>query len=119
MDIHDVDDHNYTALMHCCVKGYCGVETKVSDDANNDRLACVKLLIEQGSNVNFTSVNERMTPLHWAAYHNDFETVKLLVQYGANQIKNLDKNYPVDIAAFCKHEQIVQFFADKVKEPLK
>ena len=90
LNINDLDDHRYTALMHCCVKGYCGVERKFNEDANKDRLACVKILIDQGANVNFISGNEKMTPLHWAAYHNDFETVKLLVQHGAKQIKNLD-----------------------------
>jgi ankyrin repeat protein len=93
--------------MHCCVKGYCGVETMVNEDADKDRLACVRILINQGSNVNFISKNEKMTPLHWAAYHDDIETVKLLVEHGARQVKNLDGNYPVDIAAFCKHERVV------------
>ena len=83
LDIHDVDDHYYTALMHCCVKGYCGVETRECEDANRDRLACVKILIQQGSDVNFVSRNEKMTPLHWAAYHNDVEVVKLLLEHGA------------------------------------
>jgi|LauGreDrversion4_2_1035121.scaffolds.fasta_scaffold1877159_1 ankyrin repeat protein len=57
-----------------------------------------------------------MTPLHWAAYHNDFEVVKLLMENGANQLKNKDGFYPVDIAAFCEHEKTVEFFAEKVKE---
>jgi ankyrin repeat protein len=56
-----------------------------------------------------------MTPLHWAAYHDDVEVVKLLMENGANQLKNKDGFYPVDIAAFCEHQKTVDFFAEKVK----
>jgi ankyrin repeat protein len=79
LDINDVDDYKYTALMHCCVRGYCGVETRVCTEANLGRAACVKILLEMGSNVDFQSLDGSMTPLHWAAYHDDLETVKLLV----------------------------------------
>jgi len=44
-----------------------------------------------------------MTPLHWAAYHNDFEVVKLLLEKGAEQKVNRENSFPVDIAAICKY----------------
>jgi ankyrin repeat protein len=53
-----------------------------------------------------------MTPLHWAAYHNDVEVVKLLTEHGAKQEKNNDGYYPVDIAAFCEHVKTLDFFAN-------
>ena len=55
----------------------------MDEDANVARLECVKILVDQGSDVNFISKSEKMTPLHWAAYHKDLEVVKYLVEKGA------------------------------------
>jgi len=81
IDINDLNKEGYTALMACCVYGKCSGDSNSveSEKIKKDRLDCCKLLIEMKSNVNFTSEKEMMTPLHWAAYHNDFEVCKLLL----------------------------------------
>ena len=100
-----MDKEGYTALMVCCVYGKCSGDSNSveSEKIKKDRFDCCKLLIEMGSNVNFSSGKEKMTPLHWAAYHNDFEVCKLLLSKEAKQTLNSDNNMPVDIAAFCGH----------------
>ncbi len=57
-----------------------------------------------------------MTPLHWAAYHNDFKVVEILLQNDAIQSINRENSMPVDIAAICKNHKIVKLFADSLNE---
>ena len=40
--------------------------------------------MEYGSNVNFIKSVTKMTPLHWAAYNDDKDTVRLLIENGAD-----------------------------------
>jgi ankyrin repeat protein len=61
------------------MQGYCGAEQIDSKKIMSDRLNCCKLLIELKADVNFCTKQEKMTPLHWAAYHNDVEVCKLLI----------------------------------------
>ena len=60
-----------------------------------------------------------MTPLHWAAYHNDVEVCKLLIENGAKQKLNSQLNMPIDIAAFCNRLDVVYYFAEVVQEELQ
>lgn len=57
ININDLDNEGYTALMVCCVYGSCSGDSNSieSEKIKKDRLDCCKLLIEMGSNVNFTS----------------------------------------------------------------
>jgi ankyrin repeat protein len=48
-----------------------------------ERLETVRILIENGANVNFVTKNLKMTPLHWAAHQGDVELVKLLLRHKA------------------------------------
>ena len=43
----------------------------------------------------------KMTALHWAAYHNDSQVVKLLLERGARQMVNDENVAPIDVAAIC------------------
>lgn len=51
-----------------------------------------------------------MTPLHWAAYNEDVDTVKFLMENGALLLFNKSKNSPVDIAGFCNIEPVINYF---------
>ena len=60
----------------------------------------------------------RMTPLHWAAYHNDEEVVKLLQANGAESFKTILGNTPVDLAGFCKNTEVVLVFCKDLERKI-
>jgi ankyrin repeat protein len=43
----------------------------------------VTILIQNGANINFVKEQTKMTPLHWAAFNNDKDTVSYLLNHGA------------------------------------
>ena len=53
-----------------------------------------------------------MTPLHWAAFHNDTEVLKLLLENEAYQSFNRSNMSPVDLAGLCGKKDAVKVFAD-------
>ena len=57
-----------------------------------------------------------MTPLHWAAYQGDEELVQILLDYGAIQSLTTLDNAPVDIAGFCKHQDVVMTFCQDMEK---
>lgn len=62
----------------------------------------MKLLIEYGSDINFTKSVTRMTPLHWAAYNDDRETVALLLDKNAIIKFNTQGSSPIDMAGLAQ-----------------
>jgi len=42
----------------------------------------VRALIENGADFNYQKKLTLLTPLHWAAFNNDLEVVKLLISKG-------------------------------------
>lgn len=119
IDINQLDSDGYTALFHCCVRGYTigSDETAPkSDDSKQDRLECLKTLLftnkekREGIDVNFQNDHVKMTALHWAAYNSDSKCVKLLLENGAKSTLNHDNLTPVDIAAMCFHWDTVKVF---------
>ena len=82
--------------------GYTGAQSRRKASRTKlERLEIVKLLIEQDADVNFESLQVKMTPLHWAAYNEDRAVVKYLVENGASIKFNKSGNTAVDIAGFC------------------
>ena len=78
LDINKPNSDGYTPLFLCCLKGYSGAEA-VSGKAPQTkimRLASVKILIENGADINFQADFTGMTSLHWAAYADDAATVQ-------------------------------------------
>ncbi|KAJ8129577.1 hypothetical protein O1611_g4055 [Lasiodiplodia mahajangana] len=57
----------------------------------------VRALITAGSDPN-TVDDSGMTPLHWAIFYGNFDLVKLLIELGANPLKEVDGATPVHYA---------------------
>ena len=59
----------------------------------------VKMLLEAGANPNLGSEREGETPLHLAVFSMDLETIKLLLEHGADvTLKDNKGNTPIDAA---------------------
>jgi ankyrin repeat protein len=74
-------------------------DTRLADAAQRGDLAVVRSLIKT-ANIN-SAQGDGMTALHWAAYHNDPEMAKALVQAGANAmaVTRLQRLTPLFLAA--------------------
>ena len=68
------------------------------------------ILVENGADINFLDKISGMTPLHWAAYHDDSDLVKYLLKKGAKIKFSLENFTPVDIAGFCQNANVVKVF---------
>ena len=74
--------------------------------------AYTKLLINNGANVNCTTVWNQ-TPLHAAAYHGDTKIAKILIHNGANfYIRDVDNNEPFHYAATNKNIQCAKILIE-------
>ena len=58
-------------------------EAPVADAAESRDAAVIETLLKTGADVNAAQV-DGMTALHWAVYHDEFKTAKLLVKAGAD-----------------------------------
>jgi len=76
------------------------------------RLEIVKLLLEKGADINSTRAVVGLTPLHWAAYHDDAELVRYLLQKGALQKESTAGSMPVDIAGFMGCKKVLKVFME-------
>ena len=73
------------------------------------RVACVKHLVEAGANVNYKKKITGLTPLHWAAFNEDKNTVLYLLKHNAILQPNTTNNHtPLDIAGICENNGIVE-----------
>ena len=59
------------------------VDTKLADAAENQQWDIVRSVLANTTDVNAAQV-DGMTALHWAVYHDEFNTTKLLVEHGAD-----------------------------------
>ena len=76
------------------------------------RLEVVKILVENGANVNVRGKLIGMTPLHWAAYNDDPHVVKYLLEECKAELHfNGNDISPVDMAGMCDNETICYIFA--------
>ena len=60
---------------------YAG-EARVAELLMSGNATAARVLVEQKADVN-AAQGDGMTPLHWAVYHDDFETARLLLKAGA------------------------------------
>ena len=72
----------FTPLMSVCFRGYL-VKGKAKD-ADEPRLESVKCLIAAGADVNYKTRDTNMTAAHWAAYNEDWNVVRELLNHGAS-----------------------------------
>ncbi len=74
-------------------------EALVADAAENREAAVIETLLKTGVDVNAAQV-DGMTALHWAVYHDDFQTAKLLVNAGADvRLENRYGVAPISLAS--------------------
>lgn len=59
-----------------------------------------------------------MTALHWAAYNDDLQVVKILLRNGAESTLNSEGYAPVDIAAVRSQWDIVRYFMDNLRKKM-
>jgi len=60
-----------------------------------------------------------MTPLHWAVYNEDIDTIKYLVDNGATQKFNTEGMSPVDVAGYCDTPKLVKYFYNDLRKKIK
>src|SRR5438093_200446 len=59
------------------------VDSRIADAAMQGDKAAVQTLISRKADIN-AAQGDGMTALHWAAYRNDIDVARLLIQAGAN-----------------------------------
>ena len=121
LDIDEMDQNGRSALFLVCYKGYAGAEGIVSrtPETQKKRLACARILIKEGADVNFTTPKIGMTPMHWAAYQSDNEMVNMLLKQGARLVKTRLGDTPVDVAGYCGNEDTVLVFLQDLERRIR
>eukprot|EP00347_Sterkiella_histriomuscorum_P001432 403372059 len=99
-----IDNLGFTPLLYACFRGYDDME----EDAVQDRIKCVKMLVEADADLNFRKSTTFLTPLHWAAFNEDKNSVLYLLQNGAILQRGFNLHTPLDIAGICDNKEIVE-----------
>ena len=110
-------DMRRIAGLAILVVGLSGVasaaeESTLADAAEMGDAALVRVLIEDGADINLTQV-DGMTALHWSVYHDDADTARLLVQAGADV--NAENRYgipPLSLAATNGNADVIALLLD-------
>ena len=74
-----------TPLLLVCARGYGLRRSAVKETLNRQQI--VKLLHNNGVDLNLSHSISKQTPLHWAASNQDFDLIKLLLELGADPLK--------------------------------
>ena len=80
LEVDTMDSQGYSPLYLVCYRGFQGAAgiNGSTAETKKKRLECATILIQHGADINFMTPKLRMTPLHWAAYHNDEKMVEFL-----------------------------------------
>ncbi|CAD8078721.1 unnamed protein product [Paramecium primaurelia] len=81
----------------------------------NNRQECLRILIENGSDVNCINPHSRWAPLHWCAFYGDQVSVQFLLKKKAYSFL-CDNNglYPMDLAGKNGHQRVLQLIIDQI-----
>ena len=113
LDINCKDPNGFTPLLLLCYKGSNGLKVNANSEGTfRNRLACAEILIQNKADINCQGDGIFMTPLHWAAYHNDVDVLKLLLNSGAKPKLNKSGRAPIDLAGFCGHKAAIKVLVD-------
>jgi ankyrin repeat protein len=94
-----------------------GADARLADAAENMDEVALRSLLQQGIDVNAAQV-DGMTALHWAAYRDDLDTVKLLMRAGADVASaNRYGVTPLSLACTNANVDMVKFFLDAGADP--
>ncbi|CAD8095052.1 unnamed protein product [Paramecium sonneborni] len=82
---------------------------------NQNRQECLKILIENGSDVNEVNPHNQWRPLHWCSFYGDKSSVQLLLQNKAYSFL-CDNNgfYPIDLSGKNKHVQVLEILIENL-----
>src|SRR5271168_5406583 len=80
-------------VLLVCASKSTAADAPLADAAEKEDRASVRAMVERHGDVNQAQV-DGMTALHWAAYHDDLETTKLLVAAKADA--KVANHYGVD-----------------------
>ena len=108
VDINKRDSKGRTPLLSCC-------ENMVAFDSSTEAqtstlFQCVKVLHRWGADLDVEAEYVKMTPLHWAAYHDAHETVAYLLSNGARFGQDLGRSSAIDLAGMKGHARTMQEF---------
>ena len=99
--------------LYKCLSSFDLVNTALKVGARFGFPKLVRLELEMGANVNFASGPEGHTPLIWAVKSGHFDTVKLLLEYGADpQIPSGSGVTPLMFAVANGHLEIMELLLE-------
>lgn len=86
------DQDGNTPLFLVCKKGYRGYLDDLNEaHVKTNRLEIVKLICnELDPDLLFTTKVEKMTPLHWAAYHGDYLVTEQILKAFDSETRSRD-----------------------------
>ena len=98
--------YEFTPLMSACFRGY---HTKgKAKDCQDERLAIIQCLLDNGAKADYQTGDTKLTPLHWAAYNNDSGCVEELFKRGASPdaFSAMDR-LPIDLAGSSRAYEVI------------